>query len=133
MKIPVSLFLALSAYPAFALDLSPQFITTMSDGVAIRRPYFSDGEKKYSVTLNIETELIPYEDGALFRFMKRKQAEMRLRPSAFSVETKFGPDTLERYEQGARKLLPPGARDIVLEQQTPNPLSINGWQSHRFI
>src|SRR5438034_10009067 len=70
---------------------------------------------------------------SLFRFSKLKQAEMRLRPSAFSVEMKFGPDTLERYEQGARKLLPAGARDIVLEQQTPNPLSINNWQSHRFI
>ena len=133
MKIPVSLLLALSALSASALDLSPLFITTMSDGVAIRRPYFSDGSKKYSVTLNIETELMPYEDGAMFRFVKLKYAEMRLRPSLFSVETKFGPDTLERYEIAARKLLPPLAQGIVLEQQTANPLPMNGWQSHRFV
>ena len=133
MKIPISLLLALGAMSASALDLSPLFITTMSDGVAIRRPYFADGSKKYSVTLNIETELMPYEDGSLFRFIKLKYAEMRLRPSSLSVETKFGPDTLERYEAAARKLLPPLAQGIVLEQQTSNPLPINGWKSHRFV
>jgi hypothetical protein len=133
MKIPVSLFFALSAASASALDLTPYFINTIADGVVIRRPYFSDGGKKYSVTLNIETELLPYEDGALFRFIKLKHAEMRLRPSSFSVEVKFGPDTLERYQEAARLLLPPSAREVVLEQEVPNPMPINEWASHRFV
>jgi len=133
MKIPVSLLLALSALSASALDLSPNFATVMSDGVNIRRPYFSDGGKKYSVTLNVETELVPYEDGALFKFLKLRHAEMRLRPSSFGVETKFGPDTLDRYQEAARKLLPQMAEGVVLEQQTKNPLPINGWESHRFV
>lgn len=133
MKMPVSLFLALSAVSASALDLTPYFVNTIADGITIRRPYFSDGSKKYSVTLNIETELLPYEDGALFRFVKLKNAAMRLRPSSFSVEMKFGPDTLDRYQEAARKLLPPTATDVVLEQQAPNPMPINGWASHRFV
>ena len=132
MKLQSILFLAASALPAFALDLSPSFITTMSDGVAIRRPYFADGDKKYSVTLNIETELTPYDDGALFRFVKLSHAEMRLRPSPLSVNLKFEPESQERYEQAARKLLPPDAEGVVLDQVTQNPLPMNGWTSVRF-
>ena len=132
MKLVTSLFLVLSALSAPALDLSPNFANVSSDGVAIRRPYFTDGAKKYSVTLNAETELLPYEDGALFRFIKLKHAEMRLRPSSFSVEIKFS-DALDRYQEAARKLLPQIAEGVVLEQQTKNPLFINGWQSHRFV
>lgn len=132
MKTPISLLLAISALTASALDLSPNFITTTADGISIRRPYFSDGGKKFSVTLDLETELIPYEDGALFRFVKLKNAEMRLRPSSFPAETGFGPETLDRYQEAARKLIPQGAEGVVLERQTPNPMSINQWKSHRF-
>ncbi len=133
MKIHVSLLLAFSALSAPALDLSPQYVNTESDGVTIRRPYFADGGKKYSVTLNIETELLPYEDGALFRFVKVKGAEMRLRPSSFGVEMKFDDENADRYRQAARKLLPQIAESVVLEHETPNPLPINGWQSQRFV
>ena len=133
MKTPVSLLLALSALSASALDLTPTFINTTADGVILRRPYFSDAGKKYSVTLNSETELVPYEDGALFRFAKPKNAEMRWRPSPFSTEVKFEPETLERYQAAARRLLPQVAEDVVLEEETPNPITINRWKSHRYV
>jgi hypothetical protein len=133
MKTQISLLLALGALSASALELSPRFMNMTADGITIRRPYFADGSKKYSVTLNGETELIPYEDGALFRFVKLNHAEMRLRPSSFSVETKFEGEALERYQEAARKLLPQYAEEVVLEQQTPNPLTMNDWKSHRFI
>ena len=133
MKTHVSLLLVLSAFSVSALDLTPSFITTTADGITIRRPYFSDGGKKYGVTMNTETELLPYEDGCLFRFIKLNHAEMRLRPSSFSVEVKFAADTLDRYQEAARKLLPQIAENVVLESQHPNPLPINGWQSHRFL
>jgi hypothetical protein len=133
MKLHVCLLLALSALSASALDLAPKFINTSADGITIRRPYFSDGSKKYSVTLNVETELVPYEDGALFRFIKLKNAEMRLRPSSFSTEVKFAPDTLDRYQDAARKLLPQIAQEVTLVEETPNPVTINRWKSHRYV
>jgi hypothetical protein len=133
MKKRVSLFLALSALTASALDLTPNFINATADGITIRRPYFADGSKKYSVTLNVDTELLPYEDGALFRFIKLKDAAMRLRPSSFGVEVKFAPETLDQYQEAARRLLPQIAEDVVLEQQTANPITINRWKSHRFV
>ena len=132
MKLHSILFLAASALPAFALDLSPLFITTLSDGVAIRRPYFADGDKKYSVTLNIETELKAYEDGALFRFVKLPHAEMRLRPSPVGVNVKIEPESQAQDEQAARRLLPADAEGVVLDQVTANPLPINGWTGVRF-
>lgn len=133
MKLTISLLLAAGALSASALDLTPTFINTFADGIVIRRPYFADGAKKYAVTLDMETELTPYEDGALFRFTKFKQGEMRLRPSSFATEMKFGPDTLDRYEEAARRLLPQIAEKVTLVEQVKNPWPINGWQSHRFV
>ncbi len=133
MKISVSLLIALSALSASALDLNPQYINTSAEGVTIRRPYFTDGGKKYCVTLDTETELTSYEDGSLFRFTKFKQGEMRLRPSLFSTDIKFDSDALGRYEDAARKLLPQIATNVTLVEQVKNPWFINGWQSHRFV
>lgn len=132
MKLNSILILCLGALPAFALDLSPRFIKAMADGVVIRRPYFVDGDKKYSVTLNMETDLTPFEDGALFRFVKLSRAEMRLRPSPMSVGLKFDAENQEQYEEAAKKLLPPDAEGVVLDQVTQNPLPINGWSGVRF-
>ncbi len=133
MKLSLSLLLLAGALSATALDLTPTFINTVADGIIIRRPYFADGGKKYSLTLDMETELTPYEDGSLFKFTRFKQGEMRLRPSSFSTETKFGPDTLGQYEEAARKMLPQASTKITLVDQVKNPWPINGWQSHRFI
>jgi hypothetical protein len=133
MKLSLSLLLIAGALSASALDLTPTFINTVADGIIIRRPYFSDAGKKFSLTLDMETELTPYEDGSLFRFTKFQHGEMRLRPSSFSPELKFGPDTLGQYEEAARKLLPQVATKVTLVDQVKNPWPINGWQSHRFI
>jgi hypothetical protein len=132
MKKSLSLLLALSAFSASALDLTPRYLNVTADGISIRRPYFADGSKKYAVTLDVETELLPYEDGCLFRFIKLKQTEMRLRPSSFRVEEKFAPENLVRYQEAARKLLPQLAEGVILAQETPNPMPINGWEGHRF-
>ena len=133
MKLSISLLLFTSAISVSALDLTPSFINTFADGIVIRRPYFSDGGRKYSVTLDMETDLAAYEDGSLFRFTKFQRGEMRLRPSSFSTELQFGPDTLDRYEEAARRLLPQVAEKVTLIQQMKNPWPINGWQSHRFV
>lgn len=133
MKLTLSLLLATGALSAFALDLSPSYINMQADGITIRRPYFSDAGKKYAITMDSETELKSYDDGALFTFIKFSHAEMRLRPSSFSVEEKFVPDTLARYEEAARKLLPQIAENVTLIEQVKNPWPINRWQSHRFV
>jgi len=133
MKTTVAIMFALGAYSAVALDLTPNFASMDSDGIVLRNPYFTDAGKKYGLILNMETELTPYEDGALFKFTKLDHAEMRLRHSPMGADVKFGPDTLEAYEQAARRLLPQLAEGIVLERQSKNPLPVNAWESHRFV
>ncbi len=133
MKLSISLLFLVGVLSAPALDLTPTFINTTADGIILRRPYFADGAKKYSLTLDMETELTPSEDGSLFKFTKFKDGEMRLRPSSFATTVKFGPDTLGQYEEAARKLLPQVATKVNLVEQLKNPWPINGWESHRFV
>jgi hypothetical protein len=119
------------ALSASAIDLVPHYISTTADGVVIRRPYFADGKKKYSVKIDSETKLTAFEDGALFRFEKFPDAAMRLRLSPISTPGPFGPEKLEHYQQVARGLLPAGAEEIALTESALDPLPINGWQSYR--
>lgn len=133
MKTSALILLALAALPVAALDLTPSFATTDADGATISRPYFMDSGRKYAVTLNSETELTAFEDGCIFRFTRVHGAAMRLRPSPVGAAVKFGPETMDRYEQSARSLLPRNAANVALEGQKTNPLPINGWTSHRFI
>ena len=118
-------------FSAGATDLVPHYISTTTDGVIVRRPYFADGEKKYGIKIDSETKLTAFEGGALFRFDKFPDAAMRLRASPISAPGAFHPETLERYQQVARSLLPPGAEEVVLAESALDPLPINGWQSYR--
>ena len=133
MKLLLGIAFAIGTLSAPALDLAPNFAPIASDGIVLRNPYFTDGPKKYGVIMNMDTELTAYGDGALFRFTKLDHAEMRLRHSPFRVTEKFGPDTLDAYEQAARKMLPQLAEGAALEKQVKNPLPMNAWESHRFV
>ena len=127
-----AIFLVALALPAHAIDLVPHYTSTMSDGVVIRRVYFADAGKKYAVKLDSETKLGESQGGALFRFDKFPSASMRLRQSPLRAQIAFGADSLERYQNAARELLPPGAEEIVCAEKTPNPLPINNWRSYCF-
>ena len=133
MKISIAVVSAFCCISVKALDLSPHFAAVESDGVSLCNPYFTDADKKFGLILNMETQLIPYEDGALFKFIKLDHAEMRLRHSPLGVELKFGPDTVAAYEQAARSLLPQLAEGVVLEKEINDPLPMNAWKSHRFL
>ena len=133
MKTAIATLIAIGTFSASALDLTPNFASISSDGVVLTNPYFKDGAKKYGVILQMDTELTAYGDGARFKFTKLDHAEMILRRSPLDVNVKFGPDTVEAYEQAARKMLPQVAEGVTLEKQMKNPLPMNAWQSHRFV
>ena len=133
MKIFPVLLVSFSgfAFSASAIDLVPHYISTKADGVVIKRPYFADGKKKYSVKIDSETKLTEFEGGSLFRFDKFPDATMRLRLSPVSKPVPFTPESLENYQQVARSLLPAKAEEITLTESEANPLPINNWQSQR--
>lgn len=120
------------AAPA-GIDLTPRFIDTFADGVTFHRLYFSDGQKKFGVSLNRETEVAPEAGGVLFRFPKVPNATFLVVRSRLSPDDKFEGTALERYRESARRLLPVQARGSAIKEEVPNPFPINDWKSHRFV
>lgn len=123
----------LLACPAQALDLRPRYHTSVFDGIVVRRPYFADGERKFGVITDGETEVTEAGEGAMFRFRTIRMATVSLTKSPLSVDLPFAGETLERYRAGAVGLLPSDAREVVLEQRAAEPLPVNGWRSYRFV
>ena len=116
---------------AGAIDLTPHYISHMTEGVVVRRPYFADGGKKYGIKLDPETKLTASEGGAIFRFEKFPEATTRLRSSSVPAQTGFGPETFELYRQAALLLLPAGATAAEIIGNEADAYPINGWSSLR--
>jgi hypothetical protein len=116
-----------------AIDLTPSFVTTVVDGIPIRRPCFVDGDKRYAVTVDRETELTGYDGAALFNFKKFPRAVMRLGQSPLKPDNVFSGEALERYRAVAVQLILKGAEEVTLESGAADVLPINHWTSQRFV
>lgn len=117
---------------AGAVDLTPRYIDTFIDGVANRRLYFTDGEKKIGVSLDHETKVEAGAGGVVFRFPKYPDATFLIKPSPMTADQPFEGIALERYREAARRFLPPGATNIKALEEVADPLPINRWTSRRF-
>ncbi|MDB6175224.1 MAG: hypothetical protein JWL59_4535 [Chthoniobacteraceae bacterium] len=116
---------------ASAIDLTLRYVTTYTDGIPVRRPCFIDGDKKYAVTLDSQTELVAAEGSTLFNFTKFPRALMQLRQSPMKADVTFEPLNLPRYRAAALQLLPQGAQNPVLIAEASNVLPVNKWISQR--
>lgn len=116
---------------AGAIDLTPHYISHMTEGVVVSRPYFADGSKKYGIKVDSETKLTASDGGALFRFDKFPEFTTRLRSSTVPAQTGFAPETFETYRQAALALLPSGVTAVEIIGNESNPYPINGWSSLR--
>lgn len=115
------------------IDLTPRYIDTYLEGVVFHRLYFTDGEKKFVLSLNRETEVTPDSGGALFRFPKVPDATFLVIRSRLSPTDKFEGATLERYRESAKRLVPVSGRGSAIREEISNPFPINNWVSHRII
>ncbi|MDB6175220.1 MAG: hypothetical protein JWL59_4531 [Chthoniobacteraceae bacterium] len=118
---------------ASAIDLTPRYVTTASDGVRSRHPCFLDGNKKYAVTLDSETELLPGEGAAIFNFTKFRRAVMKLTQSP--LKPSLGSDLVDLalYRKTAERLLPDGAIHPVIVSEDSEVLPINRWRSKQLV
>lgn len=134
MKHPAVLSLVSLGFAAStaAIDLTPQIITLAVGDYTVRRACFVDGDKKYAVTVDSETELTGYGGAAVFNFTKFPRAVMRLAPSPLKPGIVFEGENLERYRAAALGLLLPGAEQPVLEKEDVDVLPVNQWTSRRF-
>jgi hypothetical protein len=129
----ITLLATLSAVgAATAIDLTPRYATTDADGISISRPYFADGDKRYAVTVDSETQLVAFDNSTVFNFTKFPHAVMRLRQSPLKAETPFDGEGLASYREAATRMLLNGAENPVIESETSNVMPINHWTSRRF-
>ncbi len=114
------------------LNLSPRLVTLDFGGTPVRRAYFMDGEKKFAVSIDNETELIPQGEGALFRFARLPLATVEMRRSPMKAGIPFSPEIIAEYAKAARQLLAPGAQIWPEEPMNLDPMPINDWKTCRF-
>jgi hypothetical protein len=117
---------------ALAVDLTPRFIDTFIDGITIRRLYFADGDRKIGVSLDQETTIEQGNGGVVFRFEKLPDATFLIKNSPMTPDQVFEGVSLERYREAARRLLPPGAKNVKALDETADTLPVNRWTSRRF-
>jgi hypothetical protein len=135
MRKPTIVFgflLAIGLHGA-AIDLTPRYIDTFIDGVASRRLYFADDEKKIGVSLDHETKVESGHGGVVFRFSKIPDASFVIKPSPMTPDQPFDGIALERYREAARRLLPRGASEVKMIEEVADPLRINRWTGRRFV
>lgn len=132
-KIPLFLGLLLAVeWPAAAVDLTPRYIDTFIDGVTSRRLYFADGEKKIGVRVSHDTKVEAGSGGVVFRFHPVPDATFLIKPSPMTADQPFEGIALERYREAARRLLPPGVKNVKALEEVADPLPINRWTGRRF-
>jgi hypothetical protein len=124
--------LLLAAQATSGLILTPRLITLDLGGRPVRRAYFMDGEKKFAVTMDNETELTPHGDGALFCFTRLPLATVELRRSPIKAGTGFLQENISEYAKVARQFLAATAEVWPEAPIVFDPLPINGWKSCRF-
>ena len=83
------------------LNLKPRLVTMDFAGHAVRRAYFMDGDKKFAVTLDNDTEMTPHGEGALFCFKKIPLATVELRRSPIKAGTPINEQTISAYAKAA--------------------------------
>jgi hypothetical protein len=116
-----------------ALDLTPHEIHPTSDGPLVKRYYFEDSIKRLSFRIDNKMTVTGAPDSVAFRFNDIKTAAMTISKSRMSSEMLFDQKNLESYRAAARALLPSDAKNIQLEEEKPDAISINGWTSQQFI
>ena len=133
MKTRTSLLslLALPLFQASAIDLTPRWIDTSIDGVPRRQLYFADGNKKFMLSIDRETDVAPRFGGADFTFPKLPDIDFIVVPSRFTPDVPFDEARLIEYREAARKLLPTRAHGAEITEEVANPIPINKWKSFR--
>ena len=129
-----SLLLSLIALPLFqatALDLTPRWTDIAIDGVPKRQLYFADGDKKFMVSVDQETEVSSQLGGTNFRFPKLPDIDFIVIPSKFKPSDAFDEAKLVEYREAARSLAPARSRGVETVEEESNPIPINRWKSFR--
>jgi hypothetical protein len=113
------------------VELKPHFYTTAFGDASLRRVYFADGDKKFAVTLDQETDVASEGDGALFKFKSIPQASIQFKKSPLPAASGFDPTVLETYTKTAQGMIDATAQEVASEVVGLDVLPFNKWLSYR--
>ena len=126
-------FLLVAGSALADVDLSPKFFTTKLGNFTLLRPYFVEGDKKWGLSIDGETEVSEDNGGPVFRFSTIPQATVHWSRSPAPATTGFSPEALPGYLKLAQSMLGNGAREITNEPPALNVLPIEDWRSFRVV
>ena len=126
-------FLALAAAAWADVDLSPKFYTVTLGEKTFRSPYFVEGDKKWAVTIDGETDVTEENGGPVFRFSTIPQARVQWSRSPVPATTGFAPETLPGYLKFAQSMLGSAAQAITNDPPALDVLPIEDWRSFRVV
>jgi hypothetical protein len=116
-----------------ALDLTPHEVALANDGPPIKRYFFQDSNGRLGFRLDDKMTASGESESAVFGFTDIKTAAMKLVKSQMKPEVLFVEKNLGLYRAAARMSLPPDAKDVRIEEEKADAISINGWTSQQFV
>ncbi len=125
------LFLLASGSMGLALDFTPRYYeNTFPNGASLKKLYFADGNKKYTVNLDHDIEVSGDKGETLFRYRSLEGATFTLRGSPNSLS--FDADGLDACRKMAESFAPSGSMAGGEWEELPNSIQRSNWQSYRF-
>lgn len=130
LRITAAICVLASNCPA-EIDLTPLKVSV--GGGLMQRTHFRDGEKKYAVPVDALTEVFAGSRSAIFRFKDINMASVKFLNSPVRERLAFDATGIPGYVKAAQSLLPAAAESVAVEEQVPDVLPINAWQSFHVV
>lgn len=132
MRLPLLVIALLSTAVRADIDLTPVVASTKFGGFSASRLQFTDGTKKFAMSLDSDAEVVAAEGGTGVRFKGIPQASVVFRRSPLTAAVAFDAEGLARYQKAALQLLPASAESVVQDEAVADAESIGGGHSYRF-
>ncbi len=117
---------------AAAINLTPLRLVVSDDGPPRIRYFFQDSDKRLAFRIDSKMAVSGSSEAALFRFEDAPTAAARISKSSSPATVPFDEKGIPVYEALARTVLPAEASDVLLVEQVPDAIMINGWKSTQF-
>ena len=117
---------------ARALNLQPREVMIEKDGPPVRRYFFQDEGKRLLFRIDGNMTVGGSTNEAVFRFSDIHDAAMKLSKSRMTPQTAFDEKGLKLYRPTAQSYVPAQATEVLIAEEKPNPIPINGWVGHQF-
>lgn len=103
------------------------------DGPPVRRYFFQDEGKRLLFRIDGNMTVGGSANEAVFRFSDIHDAAMKLSKSKMAPQTAFDEKGLKLYRPAAQSYVPAQATEVLITEEKPDAVPINGWVSHQFI